>query len=363
MEYVYLNCSNDSTCEIQNKEYMTFEQISYLVVLVFSTLGIIFNLISTFILTFSNNSTTKFLQFLKFYSINSFLISLNDFINIICFFSTNSIVYKFDKKSFYKADILNNYIIYLNIWAVIYSISGILDIFIVYERIQQYTQFLKFLRNKTAGKITFGVVLYSIVINIPIGIGRTECHENITISNKSIDVYSYCLRRFPYNSYFVLSILISNFIRDIISLIIEVTLNVILIVTMIRFYKARMMINVQNFNTFAFKRTSINNSKIALFMNFVSSVFHVTTFFFIIIRQYSSVDTYNYISKIFAIVYSFRHSLNFFLFLKLNKKFRRNFYVIVPKCVWKIKFFKRDTVKPQKIVLEHVNLKNMSTYL
>ena len=375
---VNLNCTNHSWCQIIKNDNINYEKISHLVILGFSSLGVIFNSISAFILSFSKNSSTKFLQFLNYYSINSLAISLNDALFVAIYLYLDSVHYKYNSQIYFDNEkIVKLFIIYLNIWAFLYTFSGMLDIFIVYERIQIYLTDLKFLRNRSAGIISFGVLLYSLIINIPVGLARTNYKETITIDSKdSVIVYSYGLRKFEYNQIFLFAVFISNFIRDIISFMVEMILNISLIVTMTRYYKRRMTVNIQNLNTFAFKRTDINNNKIALFMNFLSAIFHTVTFALLIILRNHSFYAYIGVSHGFLILYSLRHTLNFFLFLKLNKKFRRNFYVLIPKVTLpKLSFLKLildlrklRAVRPQnshckKIVTEHVNLQSMTTHL
>lgn len=364
-----MNCSDDHEwCVILDKEYFTFEHITLLILIGTSLFGIICNSISAFIFVFSNNSTTKFLKFLKFYSINSMISSLNVFAYSLVYFFLNRVVLKYNGQIFFKnEDTVIIHIIFYNIFVLLYTFNGVLDIFLVYERIQIYLPNLKFLRSKSAGTISFAVLLYSLVINIPVNLSRTVHQQRITIeSNEPITVYYYGLRTFNYNKIFLLSILICNFTRDILSFIIEMILNVVLIVTITRFYKSRMTINVNTPSTFAFRRTDINNSKIALFMNFLSAFFHVTTFSLVILIEYVSFDVYNYVSKIFIIIFSFRQSLNFFLFLKLNKKFRRNFYVLIPNFLMNLRHKRSvNTINnnQQDTGTELVNLQNITTHL
>ena len=137
-------------------------------------------------------------------------------------------------------------------------------------------------------------------------------------------------------------------------------MNVILIITMIRYYKRKTSNNVQNPNTFAFKRTDLNNSKIALFMNFLSALSHISIFSLFILIRFLSFGVFRILSQIIGILCTIRHSVNFFLFLKLNKKFRRNFYVLIPRCL--LKFIRRNNVRPinhsspKCLRVEHVNI-------
>ena len=364
MQYVYLNCSNLSICEIVKKENPIVDNTVHILISSFSLLGIILNSITAFIFIFSNNSSTKFLKFLKFYSLNSLGISLNDFSFINYYLFTNNYVYIINNK-FYNESNLTPFIVYLNFFVFFSTFSGMLDIFIVYERIQIYLRDLKFLRNKSAAIISFCVLLYSIVLNIPIGIAREICDVNISIeSNVNITIYCYKLREFHYNNIYLISIFVFNFMRDIMNFIIEIILNIVLMLTMRRYYNNRMALNISNMNLFEFRRTDTNNAKIALFLNFISAFFHMTSFSTVILIKYFSFSYFHIFSKIIILAYTSRHSMNIFLFLKLNKKFRRNFYALIPRCM--IRLRNRRVIAPQNnpnMINEHINLQTCTTYL
>ena len=119
MDYIiYLNCTNDSLCDISKKENKIIEDLLMFLNIFFSSLGIIFNTISVFILTFRSNSSSKFLKFLKFYAINSLAISLNDFwFIIICIFTIDD-VYIIEERRHHEMTSIFYPIIYLNFWMI-----------------------------------------------------------------------------------------------------------------------------------------------------------------------------------------------------------------------------------------------------
>lgn len=102
MEHIYLNCTNNSYCEITKSEIEMHERIHFILILCFSLLGVILNSISAFIFTFSKNSSTKFLKFLKFYSFISLAISLNDFMFSITRISSKNDIYVYEQKEYLK---------------------------------------------------------------------------------------------------------------------------------------------------------------------------------------------------------------------------------------------------------------------
>ena len=315
MDYIiYLNCTNDSLCDITKKENKIIEDLLMFLNFFFSSVGIIFNTISVFILTFRSNSSSKFLKFLKFYAINSLAISLNDFwFIIICIFTIDD-VYIIEERRHHEMTSIFYPIIYLNFWMILYTFSGILDIFIVYERIQIYLQNLKFLRNKSAALISICVLIYSVVFNIPVFISM-RVHDDI-IKIQSNELIEIRLGKYIFSDKLFILVIICNLARDVISFVIEITINIILMLIMISYYKKRLTINISNPIFLERKRTDI---KIALLMNFISVLFRLMFFSVIIILVLYFPFYLRITLKVLILLFSLRHSLNFFLFLRFNK--------------------------------------------
>ena len=105
MEFRNLKCgnisSNGSTCFISSVEYITFDAICFFLILIISVISTFFNFIDCFILTFFKNMSSKFFQLLKFNSYNNLFISINDFIMMMLYFSTNKHVYKYNGVIYY----------------------------------------------------------------------------------------------------------------------------------------------------------------------------------------------------------------------------------------------------------------------
>lgn len=134
-------------------------------IFVFSVIGIILNTLNIIILS-SKNFKEKFNKYLNIYSLNSLILNLNDLIFYSLYFVPND-----DFKYLYSFAFFYSHI-YLVIWSISYSFAGVLDIFIIYERIQQFNPSIKFLLKKKACVISSWVLAYCIVINIPLNLSR-----------------------------------------------------------------------------------------------------------------------------------------------------------------------------------------------
>jgi len=159
----------------------------------------------------------------------------------------------------------------------------------------------------------------------------------------------------------------SCFIRDILTLVIELSTTVFLVVTILKFYdkkKRNMLANVltndENSDPIIFRRTDLNNSKITLYVCFVSCFIHIGIFVLYVLTNVLG-DTYsnciNFIFSIFGFFFLLRHSVNFFIFLKLNKKFKRNFIRLIPERLKLRKRTKKSQTSPSNNNADNISLK------
>ena len=94
---------------------------------------------------------SRFLLSLKIYSINSFLLNLNDVIILILYFACNNIIWEFNYNAYMSNTSFVFYYmyIYLPIWRIIYTLGGFINIqsnitinnlidFFLFQRIDWY---------------------------------------------------------------------------------------------------------------------------------------------------------------------------------------------------------------------------------
>ena len=119
--------------------------------MIITVIGVVLNTIASFIFIFSKNMNTKFLCLLKHYTLNSLMINLNSIIVSVLYFTQENI-YISNNGKFYQSYHWIFYLTYfhLSIYFVLYTFDGILDIFIVYERILLMKPKLKFLKHLSA---------------------------------------------------------------------------------------------------------------------------------------------------------------------------------------------------------------------
>ena len=194
------------------------------------------------------------------------------------------------------------------------------------------------MRKQTARKISFYVFIVSIIINIPVIYSRQTKEYLLLFDDKEMKVYRHGTRDLNENIIILVVIYLANFVRDIITCIIEITINICLILAMFDYYKNKdSVLNHANNtdqitanNIIIFRKSDINNSRIAMFICFCSSLSHILVFSILIIFIFADFKVYIIYVYCIGLFFVIRHSLNIFIFLKLNKKFRRNFSVLVP---------------------------------
>lgn len=135
-----------------------------------------------------------FLESLKFYTINSTLININDAFMIGFFLHAK--IWRFMELDFFdnkSSEIFYYVYIYLNLWAVLYTfggelficcfyfifakfkslhIIGTMDILILLKRIQLIYPKLKLFRKTPVNRIAFVMLVFCFIINIPIILSR-----------------------------------------------------------------------------------------------------------------------------------------------------------------------------------------------
>ena len=283
MVHFYLNCTKTTEttfeCETGWWKFIDFVYIFPLTRMIISIIGIVLNSIASFIFIFSKNMNTKFLNLLKHYTINSLMINLNSLILSILFFTQQNI-YISNNGRFYQSYHWVFYFTYFytSIFIVLYTFDGILDIFMVYERILLMKPKFKFLKHISAHVISFSVFLFCCIINIPINIGKGVQKNTIEVNNVSLGMFKIYLKKFNYQTLFSISVLSTNAIRDILPLIIGIVLNVYLVIVTIRFHKNRTSITTDK--AIIFKKTNINNTKLAFILGMISAYFHINNFCF-----------------------------------------------------------------------------------
>jgi hypothetical protein len=317
-------------------------------IILLSFIGVILNVLSLYIFVFSNNMNNKFLNYLKWYLGNSILVCLNYLIHFTMYFCLNRVMtmMPMGNRNWTSEYFILFYIfMFLPVWTITYTFGSLLDIIIAYERILLYMPTFHFMRNVKIHTYVIVFFVISFLINLPPNISRN--FYNFTFhfeqpSNQSVKVFYFALRDFGENNdLFKWVLYVSTFLRDILALVIEFGITVFLLITIVKFYNKKKRLTNKKIAKPAkndvkpdtvFQKTELNNSKIILMICFISSLNHIGTFL-MLLALYFYETIYLFVAAAFGIVLLARHSLNFFIFFKLNKKFRRNFISLIPKCM------------------------------
>ena len=338
MFFFYLNCSNFNSCIIMSTQTMfNYGFNFYSVIIPISFIGFLLNSICVAIFCCEKNLKSNFFQFLKYYSINSILIHLND-LAMCASFSVNQYNYIYESNIYITSYAYTIYYshIYLVVWSVCYSFSGILDIFIVYERLQLYNSKLKFLLNTSACKISLFVFLISIFINIPINISRQSTDKMLSINSSTLMLYKYDSNRFTDNKIFLIFVFMNNFIRDVLTLFVEIFLNGALFFSIKSFFKRKKTLTGKNSNqinlSLNLRSIERRNSEISVFLSILSGLTHLFTFsVFVLSKLKNQNNTIMSSGMLPALFNALKNSINFFIFLLLNKQFRQHFLKFIAK--------------------------------
>ncbi len=243
----------------------------------------------------------------------------------------------------------------------------------MYERIGIYNNYWSFLSNRSARVISLSVLAFCITANMSIFFSVTIAQLQFPFRSNS----SLTLCRIELRKSLTVQILIhiNYFVVDMLTLIADIIINVILVVVVIQYCNRRITLNYINLErNVIFSKAALNNSKVAFINCFFSALFHTFNYFIAVV--FITDQRVSYI-LIFIFVSNIRHSFNIFIFLSLNKKFKKNLIILIPKWL-SIKYWRQACLlnslnfdnqyrahANRNIVLpvENINFENITTRL
>ena len=136
MRNTFLNCTKTHECT-STIEPTSFHAIMLYCIAVSSAIGITNSFMSSYILFTVKSMKTPFFRFMNIYTLNSLLISLNDFVVVIVFFLNSKDLFFLE-----GFDYVDNYQfifmfsrVSVPIWVILYSNASLLDICILLNRV------------------------------------------------------------------------------------------------------------------------------------------------------------------------------------------------------------------------------------
>ena len=207
-----------------------------------------------------------------------------------------------------------------------------MDISIVNERIQLYNPKWKFLAKKTALQLAIYVLFFCVIFNIPTIVSKNVLSFELTLAefNKTLTVFDYGPRKFGSQLIFELILNACIFIRDVVTLLLEIAFTILLIVALVNYRKQKMAVMRKHGGDqkVIYKKEDLDAVRTTLFLAFFSALLHVFNFGTFVIYQFDTTPNkviYVLVGMVGNFLITIRYSFNFFLFLKLNKIFKNNF--------------------------------------
>ena len=347
-----INCTakyfKDCLSESPNLNYqkfpIRFPLLLYQLQIPIPLIGTILNGISLFIFArHSSTMSSKFLKFLKYSIINSLTITT---LHLFLFTATAYFLQqllRYDTTQFspysYTFSVCYGYV-FIPVWNVSYTIGSLLDIVIAYERILLYLPKLQFLRNTNLYTYLLFIFVLSVLINTPSILSR-EITSTPVIINATFNVTYYQVVKKDYRDYeqyFAIVHYVFNALRDVLTLFVELLVSVFFILTIIKFHERKRRVQLASGSDAKQKRSKshkidLNNSKIVLYICFVSTVNRIGSILMLISFYFLAPAVNSGITLAFGYIFLVRYCLNFFILLKLNKKFQEHFVGLVPRCL------------------------------
>ena len=298
----------------------------------FGFMGFILNLVSLFIFYSINIKQTNLYIYLRFYSINGSLICLLSGLIFLSNCPRYSPYYLSYFWRFFRA------YIYTMVYTTLYFIAILFDILIAFDRLAIfYKQIRGYIQFKPILMICL-IVFFSILINLPICFGYYVKSEEEIMYEIKYNLSTFTLNGrtlFFYSQIADLIIYIQVFIRDILTLIIEITTSSIAFNLIRKFntnhYEMRsisieMMPNLSRNEII--RQKQIKDRQLLLMnwiLNLTSIISHllvISTFVYLSISRGDSIQLFEMIS-VFYFGVSFKHFTNFFIFYFFDNNFKK----------------------------------------
>ena len=293
--------------------------------------GIILNMLSIFIFYKTIHKQTLLYKYLIIYSIN------NEFICLILFFafyvySPRYVGLRFDYFARFFSCILAN-----SILAPIYLFGNLLDILINIDRLSIFNVLFKKLAKININIIITGSILLSIIINIP-SILRTYMMNDMEAIDGAIKILhenksdiKYCGDGLLSTNFYLVGLNI--FIRDILSLILEIGLSVSVLIYFRNYKLKKIKLTQENA---ANAKNDLKLTTMTIYLSMLAIVTHLAAFSLIL-----SLYTDNQILQSTLTIIAFfsiavKHSYCFFIFYFFDSNFKSELKRFLARCKQKV---------------------------
>ena len=298
--------------------------ICSIIAIVICSIGIFFNSLTAYIL-FSGKLSSRFFQCLRVSTFCSLVVNINILYIIIylsIFTPTN-----FSDGNYLFSDFSLTYVftyISFPLWRVTYIFSSLHDILLVYERIQFLKLNLKFLSKVPIWKISLSILSFSILSSIPISLTHQIYESKLAMNDtqEAITLYTNIPSDFIKSPIFLYMVLIIELGRDILQFCAEIIMDISLIIIFRDYYTRRTILTK---NSDSIRKKTQKNTLIAVIISFFSVLLHMEGFAVTLTAKNISHDLFtgNILMMVNIIGITLKHSVNFFILIKLNNQFRK----------------------------------------
>ena len=307
----------------------------YLTLLPIGLIGLCLNIISFIVFVKIKIKSTKLYSYLRVYTLNSCMMCS---IGMISFLPFTPRYFKLTGNYyivFFQCFILNY------VAANFYLFGNLLDIVICFERLSIFIRMFKKIQHYSPYLISFILLIISFLINAPIlfwfrNLSEDEFYSSsLKLNNES---FTMCGRtQFLKTNFGLIISIVAIFVRDIVTLTLEITLSIVMIYYMRMFFKNKMnnipIFNnnntIQNHSTTRIEEFDKNFDRTLRMMTFIqllAILTHSITFgiFLTVIKDQFDGTRTNYIKNYGVIVANLlKNFSNFFLFYNFNLNFKK----------------------------------------
>ena len=285
---------------------------------------------------------SRFFEFLRIYALNSFTINILDAL-------FNTATWHFAALNQYYTMLFYADKIFLPLQSTGYFFGAAIDSVIVLERIKLVETKHVFLNQFPPKLIAISIYLTCLFINLPMFFNFNPKGHIVMFNSQPFEFYTTQVTEFATSRLGIIMAWTANVLRDVVTLVLEVCLNVYLLVAMRKFLRNKRSIMFHSARTnrvviVTDPSSSATNSRANADLNkeknlttmvtvmcCFSSAVHLVILFGSIYYTFFLTSTAYSIYVLSVLMISIKHASTFFLFFFLNKQFKAKLVSFISK--------------------------------
>jgi hypothetical protein len=199
----------------------------------------------------------------------------------------------------------------------------------MFERLQLFIKCLQLFSKVSAKRWSLACLVLCLAITVPVVLSQQPVTTRAFIGNSTQPVEFYSVEKSDHfkHTLFTVVFYLCVGLRDLVPLVLEVTLNIVLFMKLRAYLKKKRILLAENKNRNKaiiknFKKCDENNTLLAVIMCLLSAATHLLSLIHFFIPLSGSYPVVLFSENLFNLVVTLKHAINLFIFYRFNKIFK-----------------------------------------